>query len=69
VSGFESLPPAVKEQAELVLTRKQLDVLKLYLGGMSVRRISYTFGIAEPTAREHLRRATDNLAPFYEQSA
>lgn len=69
VSGYASLPPAVRQAAEQHLTRKQLDVLKLYLAGFGTRRIAALLGIAEPTAREHLRRATERLAPFYEVAA
>lgn len=72
VAGYQSLPLAVREQAELVLTRKQLDVLKLslttdgqgrYYGSTRIARM---LGIAEPVAREHLRRAHDHLEPILE---
>lgn len=61
MSGYRDLPLAVREAAEAHLTRKQLDVFKLWVGGYSTSRIARTFLIAEPTAREHKDRAIDIL--------
>lgn len=55
--SWNSVPPDIREIASASLTRKQLDVLKLHVGGCGTRRIAMMLGIAEPTAREHLRVA------------
>lgn len=59
MTGYQDLPPAVREQAELLLTRKQLDVLKLRMepNPPSYVQISLWFGVAESTIRGHERRA------------
>lgn len=55
--------------AKRELTPKQLDVFKLWLHGNGTRKIATILEIAEPTAREHLRRAKDRLRPFIEEAA
>ena len=60
---YANLPPTVQAAAERELTRKQLDVLKLWLAGAGTTRISVMLNISEPTARGHLRRALQKLRP------
>jgi DNA-binding NarL/FixJ family response regulator len=67
--SWSTLPPELQKIAETKLTRKQLDVLKLHLAGYGTRRIATTLGVAEPTAREHLRRALDRIRPHLEDAA
>ena len=66
---WSTLPPDVRQTAERVLTRKQLDVLKLWANGYGTTRIALILNIAEPTARAHLRRAQQKLKPYMEDAA
>lgn len=67
--SWASLPLGVRVAAERELTRKQLDVLKLWVNGYGTTRISLILGVAEPTARAHLRRAQQKLKPYMEDTA
>ena len=67
--SFQSLSPEIKELAERELTRKQLDVFKLWLAGAGTTRIALMLDIAEPTARGHLTRAKQKLKPYLEDAA
>lgn len=67
--SYAQLEPATREAAERILTRKQLDVLKLWMNGNGTTRISLIMGVAEPTARAHLRRALQKLKPYMEEAA
>jgi DNA-binding CsgD family transcriptional regulator len=64
-----TLPAEVREAAERVLTRKQLDVFKLWCNGHGTARISLMLGVAEATVRGHLRRAQQKLVPYWEEAA
>lgn len=59
--SWNTLPPEIRQTAEQVLTRKQLDVLKLNTNGMSTRRIALALDISEPAARGLLTRAHQRL--------
>lgn len=65
--SWNHLTPELQTIAQQVLTRKQLDVLKLHLAGCGTRRIATMLDISEPTAREHLRRALAKLRPHLDQ--
>lgn len=65
--GFTDLPPELRTTAQRVLTRKQLDVLKLRLAGMSFRAIGNTLDVDEATVRGHWQRAVRKLRPHVEQ--
>lgn len=67
--SWASLPPDVRSTAERILTRKQLDVLKLSMQGYGTTRISLILGVSEATARGHLRRAHQKLKPHVEEAA
>jgi DNA-binding NarL/FixJ family response regulator len=67
--SWTTLPTEIRTLAEERLTRKQLDVLKMYLNGAGTTTIATTLRIAEPTAREHLRRALDKMSPHLEDAA
>lgn len=67
--SWSSLSPEVQIIAERELTRKQLDVLKLWLAGAGTARIAVMLGIAEATARGHLTRAKQKLKPYLEEAA
>lgn len=67
--AYADLPPNVRTVAERELTRKQLDVLKLWANGHGTVRISLILGVAEPTARAHLRRALQKMKPYIEEAA
>lgn len=67
--SYRTLPPDTRKIAEGLLTRKQLDVLKLWMGGAGTTRISLMLDISEPTARAHLRRALQKLKPYMEDAA
>lgn len=59
--SYATLPPEVRQAAERVLTRKQLDVFKLWCAGAGTARIGLMLGIAQSTAREHLRRSHQKI--------
>jgi DNA-binding CsgD family transcriptional regulator len=59
--AYSSLPSDVRSTAERVLTRKQLDVFKLWCAGTGTARIAIMLDVAEPTARAHLRRALQKI--------
>lgn len=60
-AGGTYLPPQLVEgrgpATELDLTRRQLDVLRALLKGLSYYRIACELGIAENTVRQHLHSA------------
>ena len=58
---YSELPDTTREIAERELTRKQLDVLKLWLAGAGTARIATMLDISEATARGHLKRARQKL--------
>lgn len=60
--SWAELDPETRRTATEILTRRQLDVLKLNTNGMSTRRIALFLDIAEPTARDALKRAHQKLA-------
>lgn len=59
--SWNTLDPHIRHTAERVLTRKQLDVLRLHTNGLGTRAIALTLDIAEPTARATLTRAHQKL--------
>jgi DNA-binding CsgD family transcriptional regulator len=59
--AYSSLPVEVRQVAEQVLTRKQLDVFKLWCAGAGTARIGLMLDISEATARTHLRRARQKI--------
>lgn len=59
--SWQSVPVEVREAAERVLTRKQLDVFKLSCAGAGSARIGIMLDIAEATARAHLKRARQKI--------
>lgn len=59
--SYATLPPAVRETAERVLTRKQLDVFKLWCAGVSSSRIAIMLSISEPRARAIANRANQKI--------
>ena len=59
--AYGELDPQTREIAERVLTRKQLDVFKLWCAGYGTARIAVILDVAEPTARGHLRRAIQKI--------
>ena len=67
--AFAKLSPEVRLIAERELTRKQLDVLKLWLAGAGTTRISVMLGVSDSTVRGHLRRAFQKLQPYMEEES
>jgi DNA-binding CsgD family transcriptional regulator len=65
VVSYSSLPPNTRAIAEEILTRKQLDVFKLWANGYGAVRISLILGVSEATVRGHLRRSLQKLKPYY----
>ncbi len=59
-SGWFDLDPDVRAKLESVLTVKQLDVVKLRLGGMSIAEIALALDVARPVIKEHLEAAERN---------
>ena len=60
--AYAELDERTREIAERVLTRKQLDVFKLWMSGLSPSGIALTVGISEPVARRTLTRAQQLIA-------
>lgn len=67
--SWAKLPVDVRATAEQELTRKQLDVFKLWMNGNGTDRIALTLDISRSTARDHLRRALQKLKPYMEEAA
>jgi DNA-binding CsgD family transcriptional regulator len=65
--SWSELPPDIREIAEHVCTRKQLDVLKLKASGAGYRRIGALLGIAPMTVRGHLEAAQKNIVDELER--
>ena len=59
--SYSTLSPEIRETAERILTRKQLDVFKLWCAGAGTARIAIMLDVAEPTARRHLKRAQQKI--------
>lgn len=67
--SYSTLPVEIRETAEAVLTRKQLDVFKLWCAGAGTARIAIMLDIAEPTARAHLTRAKQKINSAMKEAA
>ncbi len=67
--SWQTLSPEIRVIAERELTRKQLDVLKLWIAGAGTARIAVMLGISESTARGHKTRALQKLKPWMEDAA
>lgn len=59
--SYAKLPADVREAAERVLTRKQLDVFKLWCANASFVRIALMLDISETRARAIARRANQKI--------
>lgn len=60
--SWSTLPTQVREIAERELTRKQLEALKLKLGGMSIRDIALALDVAPSTIQDRVTRAQQLIA-------
>lgn len=67
--SWASLPIGVRVAAERELTRKQLDVLKLWANGYSDDFIADAMGRSRTTIREHRKAALRKLKPYMEEAA
>lgn len=67
--SFSELDPATREIAERTLTRKQLDVFKLWCAGAGSARIAIMLDVSEATARGHLKRARQKIKLELEREA
>jgi DNA-binding CsgD family transcriptional regulator len=67
--SYATIPPEMRQVAERILTRKQLDVFKLSCAGAGSARIAIMLDIAESTARSHLRRAHQKIKLEMEREA
>lgn len=59
--SWDAAPPELRDLAAQVLTRRQIDVLRMHLDGAGITRISLHLGISRTTAREHRDRALQIL--------
>lgn len=59
--SYATLPTHIREVAEEVLTRKQLDVFRLWSNGASATRISIMLDVSETRARYVIRRAAQKV--------
>lgn len=60
--SWATLPPAVRELAERVLTVKQLEAVKLWDAGAGYRRVGLMLRISTSSARDRVQRAVARLA-------
>ena len=61
--SWADLPPEIREVAEVELSGRQLEVLKLHLAGRTVRQTALALGISPSTVTSHLWRAKQKLTP------
>jgi DNA-binding CsgD family transcriptional regulator len=59
--AYSDLDTSTRQTAERVLTRKQLDVFKLWMSGVGTARIAIMLDVSQSTARTHLARAMQKL--------
>lgn len=59
--SYADLPSDVRQAAESVLTRKQLDVFRLWSNGAGTARIATMLDVAEPVARRARDRAVQKV--------
>lgn len=59
--SFSSLPIETREIAERELTRKQLDVFKLWCADVGYNRIAIMLDMSPSTVRTHLARAQQKI--------
>ena len=59
--SFRSLPVEVREIAERVLTRKQLDVFRMRMNGASWNQVMTVCEVSEPVARRAYNRAAQKI--------
>ena len=59
--SFRSLPAEVREIAERVLTRKQLDVFRMRMNGASWNQVMTVCEVSEPVARRAYNRAAQKI--------
>lgn len=55
--SWSTLPPDVRQTAERVLTRKQLDVFRMRMNGATWTQVMVVCEISEPVARRTYNRA------------
>lgn len=60
--SFASLPPDVREVAENVLTRKQLDAFRMRMNGATMSNIAITLDISESVAYRTVTRAQQKVS-------
>lgn len=60
--AYAHLEPRVRQIAERVLTRKQLDVLRMRLNGATMSNIALTLDISEARAYRVYKRAEQKIA-------
>jgi DNA-directed RNA polymerase specialized sigma24 family protein len=61
VNDWPTLPPHIRQAMREHCTPDEVQVLKLYAGGMGYRRIASALGISRDTARNRVQRGLDNL--------
>ena len=59
--SFASLPLEVREVAERLLTRKQLDVFRMRMNGASWNQVMTVCEVSEPVARRTYNRAAQKI--------
>lgn len=59
--SYASLPPDVRSTAESVLTRKQLDVFRMWANQATISNIALTLDISEERAYRIKRRAQQKV--------
>lgn len=62
MSSYADLDKRTRDVAERVLTKKQLDVFKLWMGGLGTSRIAIMLDISEPVARRTRDRAVQKVS-------
>lgn len=66
--SYAQLPPDTKALCERELTKRQLQVLTLWLAGCGHKRIATMLEISPSTAQSLRRRALEKIAPHIVRS-
>lgn len=66
--SWSALPPEHRELATRILTRRQLDALKLHHAGWGYESMGRVMECSTSTAREHLVRAKEKMRKAIEES-
>lgn len=61
-ASWTTLPPEIRELAERVCTRAELDALKLWDAGYGYARLGAALGISRSAARDRIKNGMRKIA-------